>query len=284
MPEELELSLRTDLGDEGKGEGEGTEPAPSPPQTPPSEDESNFLRLDRRSLHQEISRLEREDKEFANAFNISVGNKAKLKYQPTIEEWKIRAEAAEQALRHSQIQSLPKEEQERRIAYDPQFAREWAEALHSQPRDVEQAIEDLRIKSAVENLYDQARSLGLSETTLKSYQDKVTNGSYDDPGHWTTGFLRLQSELMGELAGIQVSKSPSGSATIPATNPAGPGANPKLAAPGPDNSRGSGPGTTKWTKEQVDNMNPIEFLRHFPGEDDYENAIRAGLITGYGKD
>lgn len=206
------------------------------------DEDKDYLKLDRKSLAQEITRLEREDPEFANVLNSIVGNKAKRKYQPQIEELNANLESTKRELRRREILAMEDKEIDDKFASDPTFAKEYADIVHRDP-DVERARIDLRWQVHEFNeIMASALDYGLSEDKAKEFVQSVGTGKYDrdEDGHqipWTKGLMKLQREINDTILNQKLSVKP----------PPEPQANPELTKPGPDTSATGVRGTRRDT-------------------------------------
>ena len=207
---------------------------PETPESTPSDEEVHFIKLDRRNLQQEIARLEKEDPEFANTFNSYIGNKAKRKYQPQIDELHAQLEANRSELRRREILAMEDKDIDERFANDPAFAKEYAEIVHRDP-NIEASITDKRrMNNALSEVMIFA-SDNLPEEKVKEFTKAVAEGKYDrdEDGKqfdsWVPGIMKLQRDINSTIldyrrpTSLKVDADP----------------NPALTKPGPDTSSAS---------------------------------------------
>jgi hypothetical protein len=238
------------------GEENAQPPVAEPQALPESEtpDESEyFIKLDKRSLQQDIARLEREDREFANTLNTLIGRKAASKWQPEVQIRENTIKDLRMQIRKAEILALPAEEIEQKFAADPAFAREYAEVVHAQPSVPDETPNIVR---ALNDSFDWARDNGVPEEVVASYIEKVKSAQYEPEGgqHWSTAVNRLNRDLFAELT---KAKAPVVAAPVAATPPPpapAPKVNNELAKGGPDLSHGASPAATKVTRESIKTM------------------------------
>ena len=238
--------------------------------------EDNFIRIPVGkdvNTYQEVQRLIRENPEFANAFNQSVGNKAKRQYQPQIDELNTRLQMADNATRRMEIQGMDEEAIEQRFANDPSFAREYTETVH--PQDNSAQLENMRVLGTIQNLFSAAVDQGLPEEKVEGYLKDIQAGKYDSVSH-AEAIGNLQSVIYQDLATL--TPSASAKTDIPASQPAQ-----KVDTATPDMSgNSSSPNTGQtWSFDEIRAMNPEQMVKTFPNDEDYMNAVRAGRITGF---
>ena len=220
--------IQVDLGPDA------TNPPPDPDTAAP-EATPNLLSLDRTKLHTELQRLERDDKEFANALNTFVGRKAARQYQPQIEELRAANAALEMASRRQQIASMPDADIEQRFRTDPRFAREYAEIVHSSPEDIAAVTQMAQLKVAVEEILNTGIDNGMTPEQAEEFRATIAQGKYDQdssgrPITSIVALTRIQQDVMSQVL--------SSSRPAPtSTPPEAPKTNPNLLSPGPDVSQ-----------------------------------------------
>jgi len=248
--------------------------------------EGTIITINRANLHAEIDRLQREDAEFANAFNSQVGRKAQREYLPKITELEASNTHYQREVAKAAIARMPQGEVFKRIATDPEFARVYTEVTHSSPEDLQQAVAMSRIQVQVEGILDEGVQAGLTHAEADEFRQAMAAGQYD--GMPTDqAILKLQRDIY-QKAYVRPPVStpeatppaaPSASVQVPAAPPL---TNPALTS-GPDLSPSGthqANGSKKWTAEQVINMLPDQFEREFPTDDDYNRAVNSGQISG----
>jgi len=266
------------------------EPAQPPADTaeqPLTDD--GFIRLDRKQLAKEFARIQRDEPEVANVINSLVGQKARAKYQPTIDQLSQELEGIRYQQRSAQYSALTPEEVGQRVTTDPAFARDYA-TFRQQPTP--QATNDiLAVRRNVDQLFDSAVEAGLPIDRIEHYQQQIASGHYDRDASGNVLDVRdvvpiLQRDLFTEVAKLSAS-SPTATAPSAVVPPPTPVSTPATApavvdSASPDLSsanRGMN-GNSKFTWDEVQAMTPDEQLTYFPGERDIELAIKSGRITG----
>ena len=233
------------------------ESTPEPTPTPEPADEDYYLKIDKRNLNQEINRLLKEEKEFANLFNTNVGRKAKSQYQSQLESLELERNNLRQELRRHEINAMKDAEIEEKFRTDPIFAKEYASIVHADPKQVEAQLELINIRRAIEDTFNNALDLGLTSEKHQEFLKAVFEGRYDNPnGHWTQGITRLQTDLVGILLSDRTPTSPKETKDTPVE----PQVNPALTKAGPDIS------TTGIVKSNRGNVDV----------EDYQRALREG--------
>ena len=224
---EIQIELAPDAVVEPKPE---SDPIPEPAPL----DEDNYLKIDRKNFAQEITRLQREDPEFANVFNSMVGNKAKRTYQPQLDELNADRVALRQELRRREILAMEDKEIEDKFSSDPAFAKEYAEVVHRSPEATRADIDNRRVLSAINDVVSDALDNGLPEEKAAEFLKAVGEGRYDRDADGRAistmqGILLMQRDINSAVLALHTNGSP-------APKEAPPKANPELAKPGPDTS------------------------------------------------
>jgi hypothetical protein len=296
-----------------------TTPEPVVESTPPvAEDETQFIKISRASLHQDLRRLIDEDADLRNAVNTYGGRKAKREWEAKLREIEVERDAVRLELEKRQIKEMDPEEVERRFRDEPAFARKYAETIHAQAPDVAVIREAQGWIDAAEDVFESAEAvlpagrldqyrvaLGMQPQTQEglrfvSCPVHQTNDhgffDHDDAGVMLTpqrAFARFQSALGSDTLKARQSAAPRpqpapvaqvapAPAALVATAiaPAPARANPRLAEASPDLSAGSSVGSkTKINLSEVRRMSPPERLARWPDGDAFQAAVQAGLIV-----
>src|SRR3972149_3182300 len=83
------------------------DPFPTPVSSDSDSSEGEgFIHLSRKELHKEIERLQKEDPDFANAFNTQVGRKAATRAIPRIAELEAITKMQKRELRAAEISAM----------------------------------------------------------------------------------------------------------------------------------------------------------------------------------
>lgn len=244
---------------ESSSELETPTPAPAPkapvaevepPATPPAPEPTKQIVIDKsKGLREEIRRLEREDPEFANQYNIHVGDKAARKYKPLIDSLTAERDAARNELRRREMLAIPDAEKARLFETDPKWAKEYAELVHMKPEDT---INNLRVQqerqSVEQRIVDTFRSAidrGLPQEQINAVAADVQAGKFDrdEDGnilHPLVALANIQQVFTDRLlahARTAVVNTPAAAQSAPVSEePVAPPTNPLLTQPGPDTS------------------------------------------------
>ena len=176
-----------------------------------SSEEPEYIQLNAKELHSEIARLEQENQDFSRLFNTRVGDRAARKYQPIIKQKEEEIEDLKMQLKRLEFGNLDVKDIEKRFAQDPEFAKEYAAAVHYKPRSQQPVDETPIITNAINEAFSSARELGLDEATELRIRTQAANGEFTQEGeHWTSSFARMQTAIAREL----LNKTPA-----PKTNP-----------------------------------------------------------------
>lgn len=209
------------------------EETPSPaPETPieATPEGDDFIRISRKELAKEIDRLQSEDDEFARIWSSKMGDAAKKRYQPQIDQREERISALQKELRRRDILGMSQEEIEKQFESDKNFALEYAELVHSEPyKPAEEPVDETPIiTQSWVAMRDKALSMGLPRATWDEIERKTVEGEYtkSEGEHWTSILQTVQFTITEEL--LKSGKSPDPATTV----------NPRLAAKGPDSSSG----------------------------------------------
>ena len=235
---------------ESQGDGETTPTTPvetsapvASPETPP-EPPKPVITIDKTNLSKELLRLEKEDPEFANQFNINVGNKAARKYKPIIDNLTAERDAAVNELRRREMLALPDNEKAEKFANDPAWATEYARLVHTKPEEVvaqrRMVMEREQINTTLLDTFEEARTAGLDDAHVTAVMEEVKSGKFDRDadGNILNPYIsiaRIQKALTDRLLESVRSTNTPVLAT-PKQEPVAPTPNQALIAPGPDTS------------------------------------------------
>ena len=236
----------------------------------PQIDDSQFIKLNRTQLAQEINRLLREDKDFAQVYTRDIGNKAKTRYQPQIDALTRQNEALVTAMRRAEFQQMTPEQINTRFQSDPEFAREYTEVLHSKPTPTSEVNPAESRRQMIMNILSAAERNGLPENQLNEIKQNISQGQYDNdvagnPQSFEEGVASLQDDILNRLS---VQRTPPKPVEKPHVDTASP-------------SMQNGGGNTRpkvWTQEEIKNMSWEDYLKIFPNEGDYSKAVREGRV------
>ncbi len=250
-------------------------------------DEDYFIKIDTRNLYQELQRLDRDNEAFRTNFRTFTGRTAKRQYEPQIETLRAENEALRLAQRQQLIREMPAQDIETRFASDPEFAREYAEAIHAQPIDLAARNEQIAWQSAIEDVFDAGLNAGLPPNRVEDYRAALAQGHFDAEGlSIPQQFARMQATMNNEIAEMrtakaQVQATPPVQVAAPTTPQATPATrvNPALAEATPDLSTArTNASTGTMTMSEVKNMSRQEKMARWPNYGDFDADVAAGKI------
>lgn len=253
----------------------------------PSPAAEEFIQIKRAELHKEIARLEKEDQDFANAFNTAVGRKAARQYQSRLEELQAERDNYQKILRRAEFLAMDPKDVNSRFLTDPIFAREYSELVHHDPNEVATYISNIRLRSEVENILYYGESNGLPAEKIKEYEEAVKTGKYDrdnqgNPLTEAAALLQLQRDIWTEITQNNTPTPPASNGSSPANPPAQAQATPSPAfRSGPDLTPAGSltpPAGKKYTGSQIRLMSVDDFDKEFPDEAVYQRAATDGSI------
>lgn len=240
------------------------------PPTPP--DDTEYIKLNRKQLAAEIRRLEAEDSEFANQYNIHVGNKAARKYKPIIDDLNAKLEAATKELRRREMLAIPDDEKAKLFETNPAWAKEYAELVHTNPNSIlaqqKARAEQEAIQNRLTDTFAAFESRGLDEDSRKAVLADIRSGKYDKDSDGNIinpyeAIVLIQQDLSDRL----LESARKGASTPAPTTPVASKPEPEvqapnlaLIAPGPDT-------TTTGVVRSGGQRDPVR---------DYQNILKSG--------
>lgn len=187
---------------EGSVPGAG-EPDPSRP-TAESERILSLRATDSKTLLTEIRRLEREDQDFRAVFSNEAGRRAERQYRPEIEKRDRELADLRAQLKRLNFEKLDDAEVNKRFQEDPEFAKDYAEALHYKPKAPPPVDETPEIEEAWTDLVEYAYGHGLSKEAIETYSNQVLSGKYGGPEvHWRTALSRVERDMHGAILAMK---------------------------------------------------------------------------------
>jgi len=250
----------------------------------PKQDEVVTLALDPKDISGSLDKLMREQPDVLNVVNSLIGNKARNKYQPRISELELELEAIRAKDNRSFIDNMPADELAENLK-SPQFAEQY-----SQTMSAEDVLTSKRQQTAILNrigaTIDQAQTAGLSTVAANSIMERLSNGEFDTDGDGNmiedaeTAFANLNTAIYAAMRdGTQVVAPSTNRASIADVEATLDEATPDVSSSGSTSSTGP-----SYSIDEVNKMNPLEFERVFPNDEDFDNAVKAGRITGLSYD
>lgn len=269
------------------------EPAPDP-------FEGKYV-LDKAATYQELLRLSRDDENFRNNLNTFVGRTAKRQYEPEVDRLKAELDAANFELRRSKIQAMAPADIEAKFASDPQFAREYAEAVHGKGVDIDAVREQIQTTAAVNRELDRAFDAGVPKEDIEQVQAWAASGAFDhDPNSKRElsileSYSWMKDVIDQKIAATRIRQAPTAPAPAPRTEapstvaaaapvavkePVIPQANARLSEATPDlsNAAVATGGRRQYRLSEWRQMNPDQKKSVWPTAADFERDYRDGTI------
>ena len=209
------------------------------------EKDSDYIKLSRKELHQELARLEREDQEFRQALGTVAGRHAKRELQGRISELEQENLFLQQAIRRSEVESMPEEEVQKKLRTDPKFAKDYHELVNSDEAYL-QNLNMIRMNKAFGELFNRFEDRGLSKEERDRVGKDMQSGVYDNHPDWIDAYPSVESALWEAL---EKQKTPNGASS----------SNTNLSRISPDlSSQGSRPASRIPTMEEYTAMSKEE--------------------------
>ncbi|KKL14699.1 hypothetical protein LCGC14_2513050, partial [marine sediment metagenome] len=176
-----------------------------------SEEEIEYIRIDPNNISKDISGLLRDNSQFTNVFLSHVGQKARSQHQPEIDRLTEENATLRVVYNRQRFEGMEQEEINKQFANDPQFAREYTEAVHSTPQA---SIGMTQLRSSISGLMEYALSKGMPIERTEEFLQKANAGDYDKDtqgqshSDWTGAFGLLQQDMLNELLDSKPSAEP----------------------------------------------------------------------------
>ena len=271
--EELGLDNRTDL--------DGPEGTFVPEDTNDDEEESKqdklvTLALDPDDISGSLDRLMQENPKVLNVVNTLIGNKARNKYNPRIQELELELEGLRAQPRLDAVNNMPQDELAERLK-DPDFRREYNDTL-SIPDVLAQKRQQTAVARRIAETIDQAQDAGLSTSSANSILERLANGEFDtDENGQPISDISVAMSNLNKAIYSEFSVAPkSSNGSVADVSDALDTASPDVSSSSSSSSKSG----VSFSIDQVNRMDPMEFERHFPQDDDFNQAVRDGRITG----
>lgn len=256
-------------------------PAPQPEPEP-----DWLLKLDSRSLYQDLRRLESQREDVRQTLAEFTGRTAKKKYEPQIRALEAKLAAKEQELIQFQARTMDPEDLAEKLRTDREFALRY----HAEAEDPAALEEVSKWETEFEDTLDVVATR-LSKAREVDYRVALVNGHFGDVDANPARALRnmmtaisteteqlLRSaapaavaEVPAPVATPAVEKAPAAVAVAPKANPAITEAQPDLSAP----SHGKGGGAVRLSDYR--RMSPLEKIERFGN--DLQAAIDRGDLV-----
>lgn len=267
----------------GEGANQETETSEEGTDTQPE----NFI-IPRDKFAETFEELMSRDSDFAREVSTRVGNKAKARYQPQIDERDRRIAHLEAQLKAQEFSKIPDTELTDKLKNDKEFRAEYdrtQEALKTPETPQYNPLQEF-----LSITISEAQAQGFNDEDLEVFKQRIEEGKYfvDETGHeYTAAEWRLAAgamhrdimELTNARRASRVSNNSSEEIKVKETK-APENQNSLVDSPGPvlstPGSRGSQ--THRYTLAEVKNMTPDEKFRIWPTDEAYERALISGEI------
>lgn len=264
------------------------------------EEEDHFLKIDKRQPYQSLRQLAEQEKAVKDAIETMVGRKSKAKYAPELEALKAERDALLAEKKRLEFQKLTDAEVSQRFGADPQFAKEYTEAVHAKPVDVEAIRQANEIRAMFHQDIERAESAGVAPERVAQIENWLASGAFDK--HQGQVLTPIQSyrwfrdvidqDIRMFQGSIQpaartpetavAAQAPVAVAPAPAVEEKrAPTPNLRLQEASPDlsaSSHASG-GIQRMSREEWRRMTPPERHMRWPVPGDFEREVNAGLFT-----
>lgn len=238
--------------------------------------------IDLEDIPGSLDKLFKEQPKVHNIFNTRVGQKAAAKHQPRIAELEAETQRLNYQIVQTEIAAMPDEAVKEKLGTDPAF-RKRHDSLESAPADIAESRRRMQIASTIGTTLDTAVEQGLPYVVGEEILAEAGAGKFDVNEDGTT---RSDAEALSAFTSRVMSAVRSNSAPIdpPSSEET---KSPSKTVVKDTSSPDMKPGdrvttnnTGKFTMDQVRSMDPPERLKHWPNDDDWERAIKAGDIQG----
>ena len=226
----------------------------------------DVITISRKDLDREIARLQREDKDFANLFNRTVGNKAAQRYKPTIDQLTAQNEALTLALRRQEYSALTPEQVNERFKTDAQFAQDYARVVHAPVTPPSAPVDNsASARQQLNTIMQMGVNAGLTDADIKEIQGNISNGAYDTSESILESLENLQNDVVRRIRS-QSTPAPVSTPRTPTPAPA------RTDTASPDMSNPAGRSTQR---EQYTN----EYVKNLPWEEQFKLLDRLGGMS-----
>ena len=203
--------------------------------------DQDVISFRRSDFTQEVRRWQREHPDIANQINSLVGDKAKIKYEPQLEELREHNRVLAREIRRREILAMPEEALTKKYNEDVAFRHEYADLVDADPRQIEAEMATRAqwrsIKNAIDVSLSDAVDDGLPQEEAQKILEDIRTGKYDrdESGNILDGVQSLALiERATRKALIQSARSSVGNAASEdpkseSKSPAAPAGNPNLS-------------------------------------------------------
>lgn len=229
------------------------------------------VRLPKDKIGSALADAAREHKELNQAINSLAGTRVAREARSKVEALELELATIRRQKDEADIKSMGPEDLDSKYRTDPEF-RSKVDALNQPAPSINP------VKQAIDAAFQESIEMwGLDEFEVAEVEQMITGGKFDTNAEGVViapsdAIRNIRQELYNRSVAKKSPKAPEPQVIIPPKQPDQ--AKPDMAP------MGNGAGTTTWTWEQVRRMNPDERIAAFPDEASWENAIRAGRVTG----
>ena len=225
----------------------------------------DIITIRRSTLQEDIGRLAREDKDFAQVYNRDIGNKAAQRYRPEIDRLTRTVDTLTTAQRRSEYERLTPEQVNDRFKTDPVFAADYAKVVHTPVTPQPVQDDTVVARARIETIMRMGLNGGLTESDITDIQTKIGQGAYDKDITGATvtveeGLELLQADVLNRI------RRPATLST-PAVTPTPPTVVRDTASPDMSNPTSQSNRREQYTMQQV---------REMPHEEQFKLADRLG--------
>ena len=149
---------------------------PEPPVTPDNQAQMQKIvyQIPRENMYQELRRLASEDPEFDKTVKEYAGRKVRREIDDENRRLKTEVEVLQRTLKERAIAAMPQDEIDRRMATDPEFAKDFVDLVHGDGSDLVRNSRDLdwasRMEAVQDEMLDTAIGLGMPKQRVDQFQ------------------------------------------------------------------------------------------------------------------
>ncbi len=237
--------------------------------------------IDLTDINGSLDRLFVEQPKVSNIFHTRVGQKAAAQHAPRIAELETENQKLNYRIVETEIGTMSDDDLKEKLGTDPAF-RQRHDSLNGAPADIQAREAMLQVRETIgvtlDNATEQGLPLHIGDEILADVGKGVFDKNEDGTGRSTKDALsaftkRVMSEVREHAAPV---KTTADEDTTKGTSKIKDSSSPDMR-PG-DRTTTNNTGT--FTAEQVRVMTPMERIKHWPNDGDWERAIKNGDITG----
>lgn len=268
LPDSPSTTTKEEVSSPGEGSLESPADSTTAEAPPP-----RSITIDPSKLDAEIARLQREDKEFANAFNRAVGNKAANKYKPEIDKIVLENKILAREIRKQEILQMTPQERAEKFRTDRAFADEYTSIVHADPEADRQAVDKIDFGAKLNNTFQSAIDDGIPADHAAKVWNDIRAGYFDrdENGNILSAAESVPYIVRALYRGLVVSQNGSSTPSVnseeAATTPSAPSQASKQPQTNPNLLKGGPDTTTTGVTRATPRDKSIQ---------DYQAALKAG--------